>query len=103
LDLLKKVLMDVWDFAIQDAVRALEGSLATLRALERKRPVSRHWKHEAPYESALALARRQVTIDRQTLRAARLRALNGRIERIRRGAPTEAPPPFTPDLFSGRR
>ena len=92
--------MDPWDFCIQDATRALVASLEALHALEPRRLPSPRWRHQATQESALALARRQVTLDQHALRGARLRALNGRIERIRRDAPGDGETPFTPDLFA---
>ncbi len=88
-----------WDAAIADALAQLARSRAVLERLEASAPPSSAWKDLAPHQSAVAKARRQVTLDAELLRAARLRAVNGRIEAIRR--PPRAPDPEVQagDLF----
>lgn len=88
------------DATIHNMLEAVRASSALLADLERHDPHSSRWREAAPYQSQLALARRRVTVDQLALRAARLRALNTRLERIRNGArPQVASVPTPGELF----
>jgi hypothetical protein len=71
------------DSLILPALESLLRARADLTALEEAPPTSSRWKEATPYQSQLALARRQVAVAELALRSARLRALNVRLEKLR--------------------
>jgi len=71
------------DSLIAPALESLLRARAELTALEDAPPSSSRWKEATPYQSQLALARRQVAVAELALRSARLRSLNVRLEKVR--------------------
>ena len=71
------------DSLIAPALESLLRARADLTQLEDAPPTSSRWKEATPYQSQLALARRQVAVAELALRSARLRALNVRLEKLR--------------------
>lgn len=85
------------DDAIRKALVSHELAKQWLADLERDTPVDRSWKVTSRHESELARARREVALGALALRGARMRALNERLENLRRpsGAEIAEPQPLT--------
>lgn len=87
------------DEQIRKALVSLELARSWLFDLERDPPPSQGWKATSRHESELARARRELALSEVALRGARLRALNERLERLRRPPGPPVQPPKMLSLF----